>query len=212
MSSSILNELKNCIINGDTDKIEEIVRKALNQGFKPEEIINKGIEAMNIVGEMFEKGEVFIPEVMIAAEVFKKMFETVKPYLKTEVKGKGRVVIGTVEGDIHSIGKDLVATMLQIAGFEVIDLGVDVSTEKFIEAIEKYKPDVLGMSALMTTTMINQRKVIEELKKRGLRNKVKVIVGGAPVTEEWAREIGADAYAKDAFEAVRIVERLIKER
>jgi len=129
---------------------------------------------------------------------------------KVETRGKGRIVIGTVEGDIHSLGKNLVITMLRIAGFEVIDLGVDVPCEKFIQAIKEYKPDVLGMSALMTTTMINQRKVIEELKRRGLRGEVKIIVGGAPVTEDWAREIDADAYARDAFEAVRKISELIE--
>ncbi len=208
----LINKLKIAIIEGDEEVALKVTKELLEKGIDPKLIIEQALEpAMKIVGEKFEREEYFIPEVMLAAEVFKKVMEFLKPHLSQEVggKSKGRVVIGTVRGDIHELGKNLVATMLSVAGFEVIDLGVDVSPEKFIEAVEKYRPDVLGLSALMTTTMIEQKVVIEELKRRGLRDKVKVIVGGAPVTEEWAREIGADGYAANAYEAVRLVKKLL---
>ncbi|RLE54880.1 MAG: cobalamin-binding protein [Thermoprotei archaeon] len=208
----LINKLKVAIIEGDEEEALKVTKELLERGIDPKLIIERALEpAMKIVGEKFEREEYFIPEVMLAAEVFKKVMEFLKPHLGQEVgeKSKGRVVIGTVRGDIHELGKNLVATMLSVAGFEVIDLGVDVSPEKFIEAVEKYRPDVLGLSALMTTTMIEQKVVIEELKRRGLRDKVKVIVGGAPVTEEWAREIGADGYAANAYEAVRLVKKLL---
>ncbi len=204
-----LEQFKNCIVHLDEDCIFNSLEKLIKY-VSSEDILRKAIEAMEILGEKFSNGEIYIPELVYAAEIFEKIVNKIKPYLKVEMRGKGRIVIGTVEGDIHSLGKNLVTTMLRIAGFEVIDLGVDVPCEKFIRAIEEYKPDVLGMSALMTTTMINQRKVIEELRRRGLRDKVKIIVGGAPVTEKWAREIGADAYARDAFEAVRRISELIE--
>jgi len=207
--SSQFEALATTLSNLEEEKVLETVRSMLNKGIDPKDIINALREGMDKIGKMFEKGEAFIADLVIAADIFKKAVEIIKPHLKVVERGKGRVVIGTVEGDIHDIGKNLVALMLEISGYEVIDLGVDVSADKFAEAIEKYNPDVIGMSALMTTTMLNQKKIIEELKRRGLRNRVKIIVGGAPTTEAWAREIGADAWGSDCFDAVKKVRELL---
>jgi 5-methyltetrahydrofolate--homocysteine methyltransferase len=207
--SSQFEALATALSNLEEEKVLETVRSMLNKGIDPKDIINALREGMDKIGKMFEKGEAFIADLVIAADIFKKAVEIIKPHLKVVERGKGRVVIGTVEGDIHDIGKNLVALMLEISGYEVIDLGVDVSADKFAEAIEKYNPDVIGMSALMTTTMLNQKKIIEELKRRGLRNRVKIIVGGAPTTEAWAREIGADAWGSDCFDAVKKVRELL---
>jgi len=201
--------LATALSNLEEEKVLETVRNLLSKGVDPKDIINALREGMDRVGKMFERGEAFIADLVIAADIFKKAVEIVKPHLKVVERGKGRVVIGTVEGDIHDIGKNLVALMLEISGYEVIDLGVDVNADKFAEAIEKYNPDIIGMSALMTTTMLNQKKIIEELKKRGLRDRVKIIIGGAPTTEQWAREIGADAWGSDCFDAVKKVRELL---
>ncbi len=201
--------LATALSNLEEEKVLETVRNLLSKGIDPRDILNALREGMDRIGKMFEVGEAFIADLVIAADIFKKAVEIIKPHLKVVERGKGRVVIGTVEGDIHDIGKSLVALMLEISGYEVIDLGVDVTADKFAEAIEKYKPDIIGMSALMTTTMLNQKKIIEELKKRGLRDRVKIIIGGAPTTEEWAREIGADAWGSDCFDAVKKVKELL---
>ena len=201
--------LATALSNLEEEKVLETVRNLLSKGIDPRDILNALREGMDRIGKMFEVGEAFIADLVIAADIFKKAVEIIKPHLKVVERGKGRVVIGTVEGDIHDIGKSLVALMLEISGYEVIDLGVDVTADKFAEAIEKYNPDIVGMSALMTTTMLNQKKIIEELKKRGLRDRVKIIIGGAPTTEEWAREIGADAWGSDCFDAVKKVKELL---
>ena len=207
----LLRKLKEAVINGDIESAEEVTRELVGMKVDVKRILEEAlVPAMDVVGKLFEEGEYFIPELMLSAEAFKTSFEILKELLpKSEVKAKATIVIGTVRGDIHELGKNLVATMLRAAGFEVIDLGVDVSPEKFIEAIKKYNAQVLGLSALMTTTMIEQKIVIEELRKAGLRDKVKVIVGGAPVTEEWAREIGADAYGATASDGVRKCKQLL---
>ena len=201
--------LATALFNLEEEKVLETVRNLLSKGIDPRDILNALREGMDRIGKMFEVGEAFIADLVIAADIFKKAVEIIKPHLKVVERGKGRVVIGTVEGDIHDIGKSLVALMLEISGYEVIDLGVDVTADKFAEAIEKYNLDIVGMSALMTTTMLNQKKIIEELKKRGLRDRVKIIIGGAPTTEEWAREIGADAWGSDCFDAVKKVKELL---
>ncbi|HEX16246.1 MAG TPA: cobalamin-binding protein, partial [Deltaproteobacteria bacterium] len=168
------------------------------------------IPAMEIVGREYEEGERYVPEMLISAEAMKAAMGVLRPRLvETGVRLKGKVVIGTVEGDLHDIGKNLVAMMLEGAGFEVIDLGVEVTAERFVQAVREHKPDVLGMSALLTTTMIHMPEVIEALKEAGLREEVKVIVGGAPVTQEYAEKIGADGYAPDAASAVEVVKRLL---
>jgi len=190
----------------------ELVREALEAGCSALEVIEGGLTpGMREVGEKFERGEYFLPELMISADIFTRAVSLLQPLLERGAAQarRGRVVIGTVKGDIHDLGKNLVATMLRVDGFEVIDLGVDVPPEKFVEAVERYEPDIVGMSALLTTTMIEMRNVIDALKSAGLRDRVRVIVGGAPVTEEFAREVGADAYAKDAVEAVEKCRKLV---
>ena len=214
MGGYVLNEIRDALANLDMDKVLELVRKAINQGFKPLDIINSMAEGMKVVGERFERGEYFISDLIASAEIFKEAMNILEPLIMKEreaIKPIGKVVIGTVEGDIHDIGKNLVAMMLRINGFEVIDLGIDVSPQKFVEAVKQYNPDIIGMSALLTSTMINMRKVIEALEKEGLRNKVKIIVGGAPITEEFAKKIGADAYGENAIIAVDICKKLIEE-
>jgi corrinoid protein of di/trimethylamine methyltransferase len=212
-TSSILEEIRDSLANLDLEKTIELVNKALSQGVDVMDVLERGLaEGMRLVGERYERGEYFVADMIVAAEIFNEAMRIVKPMIlesKKRFKPLGRVVIGTVYGDIHDIGKNLVATVLEANGFEVIDLGVDVAVEKFVEAVKKYQPDILGMSALLTTTMPHMREVIEALKKEGLREKVKVIVGGAPVTEQFAREIGADGYAESAFKAVEVCKRLI---
>jgi 5-methyltetrahydrofolate--homocysteine methyltransferase len=207
-NQGVLEKIKECIVNLDLDGALENVRKALENNIPPTEIVAKSVvEGMNIVGEKFEKGEYFLSELIVAGEIGKEILKALDPYLKragAELKKLGRVVIGTVRGDLHDIGKNLVAMMLESAGFEVIDLGVDVPPEKFVEAAKTHNANIVAMSALLTVTMPEMKNVIEELKKAGIRDKVKVIVGGAPVTEEYARSIGADGYGETAVDGVRI--------
>lgn len=203
------------IVDGDDRLASDTTQKLLKEGLSPREIIsNILVPAMRRVGELYEKGEYFIPELVASAEAFRASMDVLRPHIKgsSDVPVTGVAVFGTVRGDIHELGKNLAAAVFEAEGFQVIDLGVDVSPERFAEAAEKYNADVVGMSALMTTTMLEQRNVIEELKKRGIREKVIVIAGGAPVTEEWVREIGADVWGRDAFESVRIVKEMLAKR
>jgi 5-methyltetrahydrofolate--homocysteine methyltransferase len=212
MSKEILNSIKESLINLDLDRTIDFVKKAIEYGVKPLDIINSMADGMKVVGDMYERGVYFVADLIVASEIFKEVMNILEPLIMREkLKPIGRVVIGTVEGDIHDIGKNLVATMLRANGFEVIDLGVDVSPQKFVEAVKQYKPDIVGMSALLTSTMVNMKKVIEALEKEGLRDKVKVIVGGAPLTEKFAKEIGADAYGENAVIAVDICRKLVEE-
>jgi 5-methyltetrahydrofolate--homocysteine methyltransferase len=207
--------LYRAIVDGDDRLASDATQKLLEEGLSPREIIsNILVPAMRRVGELYEKGEYFIPELVASAEAFRASMDVLRPHIKgsSDVPVMGVAVFGTVRGDIHELGKNLAAAVFEAEGFQVIDLGVDVSPERFAEAAEKYKADVVGMSALMTTTMLEQRNVIEELKKRGIREKVIVIAGGAPVTEEWVREIGADVWGRDAFESVRIVKEMLSKR
>ena len=207
-SQDILQRIKDCIVNLDMDGAVENVKKALENKISPIEIVSKSIvEGMSIVGEKFEKGEYFLSELIVAGEIGKEITKLLDPYLKAEetrLEKLGRVVIGTVRGDLHDIGKNIVAMMLEAAGFEVVDLGADVPPEKFVEAVKEHDANIVAMSALLTVTMPEMKNVIDELKKTGLRDKVKVIVGGAPVTEEYAKSIGADGYGETAVEGVRI--------
>jgi len=209
----LLNRVKELLANIEIDKVKDAVEEALKAGIPAIRIIEEGLgEGMRIVGDKFEKGEYFLAELVAAGETFKEVLEMLKPKLMQEgkaLKKLGRVVIGTVRGDLHDIGKNIVATMLESAGFEVYDLGVDVPPEEFVNKAKEVNADIVAMSALLTTTMIEMKNVIEELKKAGIRDKVKVIIGGAPITEEFAREIGADAYAEDAVKAVEVCKRLI---
>jgi 5-methyltetrahydrofolate--homocysteine methyltransferase len=204
--------LKEAIIGGDEKEVESQVNKALGEGADAQDVMTNGLIAgMEVVGKRFKTGEMFLPEVLLSAEVMHKGLDIVNPILaKTGGrKGLGTVVMGTVEGDIHDIGKRIVSFLLEGTGFEVIDLGVDVKADAFIQAIEKHNPNVLGMSALLTTTMPNMGKTIDLLKEKGLREKVKVIVGGAPISEQFAQSIGADGYALEAGSAVELVKKLL---
>ena len=214
MSKTLFDDIKKSLVELDDVKVKELIQKALVEGVSPMEIIEKALRpAMVEIGDKFEQGEYFLAELVVAGDIFKEvMDEIIVPELRKrggEVSKLGTVVIGTVRGDLHDIGKSIVASMLSAAGFEVVDLGVDVPPEKFVEAVKKHNADIVGMSALLTTTMLEMKSVIEALKKEGIRSKVKVIVGGAPITPEFAKEIGADAYAKDAVEAVEVCRRLL---
>jgi len=199
-----LNHISEALQKGKADKVSELVRQALKENITPKKILEEGlIRGMSTIGEKFKKNEVYVPEVLIAARAMHAGMDVLKPKLiETGVKNIGKVVMGTVKGDLHDIGKNLVEMMLEGAGFEVIDLGTDVSTEKFVDAVKVYQPNVVGMSALLTTTMINMPEVIKALEAAGLRDKVKVMVGGAPITQNYANQIGADGCSPDAASAV----------
>jgi 5-methyltetrahydrofolate--homocysteine methyltransferase len=192
------------ILDGNANLVVAEVQKALDAGMGPADILNQGmIAAMGEVGRLFEEGEYFVPEMLIAARAMQKGLEILKPHLtEADVQSPGKVAIGTVKGDLHDIGKNLVAMMLEGAAFEVIDLGTDVSPERFIQAVRDRGAQIIAMSALLTTTMPNMKNTIEALKEAGLRDKVKVMIGGAPVTQNYADQIGADGFAEDASRAV----------
>jgi 5-methyltetrahydrofolate--homocysteine methyltransferase len=200
---STLNDLKQNVIEGDAAGVPSLVRQALNESLPPEKILNEGlISGMAEVGRLFEEGEFFVPEMLIAARAMKAGLGLLRPHLAAaNVKAVGKVVIGTVQGDLHDIGKNLVGMMLEGVGFEVIDLGADVSPDKFVAAVKEHKPHLVGCSALLTTTMPKMKDTVKALEAAGLRGSVKVMIGGAPVTEKYAVEIGADVYAPDASSA-----------
>jgi len=197
------------VIDGQAPAVESGVKAALSQGEAPDVILNQGlIAAMDEVGKRFEEGDFFVPEMLIAARAMQAGLKILKPLLtEVGVKAAGKVAIGTVKGDLHDIGKNLVAMMLEGAGFEVKDLGTDVTPQAFVQAAQE-GAQIIGMSALLTTTMSSMQGTIEAIKAAGLRDKVKVIIGGAPVTEAYAKQIGADAYAPDASSATRVVRQL----
>ena len=199
-----LNNISEALQKGKADKVSELVKQALNEGVAPKNILEEGlIHGMSIIGKKFKKNEVYVPEVLIAARAMHAGMDILQPKLtETGVKNIGTVAIGTVKGDLHDIGKNLVKMMLEGAGFEVIDLGVDVTTDKFVEAVKEHKPNIMGMSALLTTTMVNMAEVIKALEAAGLRDKVKIMIGGAPITQNYADQIGADGYSPDAASAV----------
>ena len=209
----LFNEMTKAVIDGLPDKARELAEEALRTGVDPLEAIDQGFKpGMDVVGEGFAKAELFIPDLMMAGEAMKVAIATLEPELvkrKQERRVLGKVVIGTVEGDIHEIGKTLVATMLAASGFEVRDLGVDVSAQRFVDAVRDIEADIVGLSALLTTTVLNQESVIQALTEAGLREQVKVIIGGVPANPEWAEEIGADAYADNATEAVEVIKQLV---
>jgi len=202
--TKIKNELQEAIIKGKRDAVEPLIRQALSEGLNPEEIMNHIlILAMDVVGEQFSRNEIFLPEMMIAARAMNIGLGILRPMLIAKgVSSRGKVVIGTVKGDIHDVGKNIVSMILQGAGYEVMDLGIDVPPEKFIDAINQYQPKFVLMSALITLTMSMMEDTIKALKKAGVRDKVKVGVGGAPLTQSFADRIGADFYGKDARAAV----------
>ena len=199
------------IIEGEMSIVGEQVQLALDAGLEPEVILQQGlVPAMNEVGQRFEQGEYFVPEMLLAARAMQAGLSILKPRLaNTDHKSAGRVVLGTVQGDLHDIGKNLVAMMLEGAGFEIIDLGTDVPPDRFVAAVRDHQPQLVGMSALLTTTMPSMKTTLEALQAAGLRDQVKAMIGGAPVTESYAGEIGADGYAGDASRAVRLALALI---
>ncbi|MCK4329537.1 corrinoid protein [candidate division WOR-3 bacterium] len=207
----ILNKISENLQDGNIEMVSELTKQAIKEKIPPKEILDNGlIDGMNIIGEKFKIHEIFIPDVLLAAKSMYAGMNELKPLLiKAGIPAIGKIVIGTIQGDLHDIGKNLVAIMLKGAGFEVIDLGNDVPPEKFIETAKRENADVIGMSALLTTTMTAMKKVIDLLKEQGLSDKIKVIIGGAPTSEEFARQIGADAYCYDAASAVECVKGLI---
>lgn len=208
---AILTEIQEATIGGRAAEVEKLVSRALEEKFSLDDIVNNGfIAAMSIVGEKFRKNEIFVPEMLIAARAMKAGLKVLEPLIVAgERKYLGKIVIGTVKGDLHDIGKNLVGMMLQGGGYEVIDLGVDVAAEKFVSAIKEHQPQVVGLSALLTTTMPLMKQTIEAFKEAGLREKVKVLIGGAPVSQHYADEIGADGYAPDAGSAVELVKAVL---
>jgi corrinoid protein of di/trimethylamine methyltransferase len=206
-----LEELHAAILEGDQDGAVQITRDALEAGADPEDLIDGGmIPAMAEAGRRFEEEEFFVPELLLAARAMKAALALLRPLLVDRgAEPRGRVVIGTVKGDLHDIGKNLVSSMLEGAGFDVVDLGTDVTPERFLEAVRDGDADLLGLSALLTVTMPAMRTTIEALEKAGLRERVKVFVGGAPLSAEYAKEIGADAYADNASAAVRMAQQLV---
>ena len=206
--------LKEAIMGGDDKEVEAQVNQALGEGADAKEIMTNGlIGGMEVVGKRFKAGEMFLPEVLLSTEVMHKGLDIINPLLaKSGHKGLGTVVIGTVEGDIHDIGKRIVCLLLEGNGFEVIDLGVDVKADVFVQAIEEHKPNILGMSALLTTTMLNMGSTIDLLKEKGLRGRVKIIVGGAPISEQFAKSIGADGYVLESGSSVELVKKLLSSK
>jgi len=205
-----LEKIKSAVIEGDVETVEREVREGLKEGVSAKTLLDALVEGMNVISKRFEDGEIYLPEVMVAAEAMIAGLNIVEPELtKSGVKTKlGTVVIGTVEGDIHDIGKTIVGYMLRGAGFEVIDLGKDVKVERYWEVAKEKNADIVAVSALMTTTTLNQRRVVEAGKEAGLYPKVKVLVGGACTTPEWAQSIGA-FYGKDASEAVEVARKVV---
>lgn len=201
---TVLKEIKDATASGDLERTIAGIEQALSEGVAPEEIIQISlIEAMTLVGERFKNNEIFIPEMLVAARAMKGGLDKVKPLMVgREPKTLATVVLGTVKGDLHDIGKNLVAIMMEGAGCKVIDLGIDVPSDKFVEAVKTHKPQFLGLSALLSTTMPAMKDTISDLEKAGCRHRVKVLVGGAPLSQRFADEIGADAYAENAAEAV----------
>ena len=207
----MLDKIKQAVLAGEMEGIAELTNQALAQGIGAREILDQALTpAMDIVGEEYEKGDRYVPEMLISAETMKGAVTILKPLLvEAGVKARGKVVIGTVEGDLHDIGKDLVAMMLEGAGFEVVNLGVEVIAEEFLKAAKEHEADIIGMSALLTTTMIHMPEVIDALQQAGLRDQIKVMIGGAPVTQGYADKIGADGYAPDAASATKLAKSLV---
>ncbi|NIM90550.1 MAG: dimethylamine corrinoid protein 3 [Candidatus Aminicenantes bacterium] len=209
----LLSRMEKAIIEGNKDEAEALAREAVEKKLDLSEVVEKGyIPGIQKVGDLWEKGEYFLPELITSAECMKAAMDVLQPEMEKaqiETKSLGKIVIGTVEGDIHDIGKNLVSSMLSANGFEVIDLGADVKLEKFIEKAEEEKADCICLSALLTTTMLGQKKLIEILKEKNLSGQYKVMVGGAPVNQKWSDDIGADGYAENAMIAVQAMKNLL---
>jgi len=207
-----LKKLKENVISGKADEVKELTQKALDEGQDVEKVLNSALIAgMDVVGEKFKKNEFYVPEMLIAARAMKAGMEVLRPVLADkDIKGSGKVVLGTAQGDLHDIGKNLVGMMLEGAGFEIIDLGTDVPSEKFVKAVKENDAQLVGISALLTTTMLSMKDVIKAMEEAELREKVKIMIGGAPITQSYADEIGADGYAPDAASAVDKAKEILK--
>ena len=214
MSEELLKAMTQCIVDGEAEVAADLAKQAMDAGMNPLDAITKGyMPGVNEVGENFSCGNVFLPELVMAGEAMKAAIAVLEPELKKAGASReilGKVVLATVEGDIHEIGKSLVGTMLTAAGFEVYDLGVNVPADKIMAKVEEVDADIVGLSALLTTTMVRQKEVIDAMDKKGLRNKTRVMVGGAPVTTDWVQKIEADGYGEDAISAVNIAKALVK--
>ena len=209
--SAIYERLSTAVLEANEERILKLVQKGLDEGLGPKDILDNGlIVGMNEVGARFKRGDMFVPEVLMSAKGMQAGLGILRPHLVASgAKLMGTIVIGTVKGDLHDIGKNIVAMMLESAGFRIVDLGVDASPEKIVAAVREHNANFVAMSALLTTTMVNMKAAIEALDAAGLRGQVKVMVGGAPVTESWARSIGADGYGKDAPAAVELARSLV---
>ena len=213
MTAELFKAMAQSIIDGDAEVAEKLARQAVEKGIDPLEAINQGfVVGVNQVGSEFSCGNAFLPELVMAGEAMKAAVSTLEPEMSRRGQSRqvlGKVVLATIQGDIHDIGKTLVGTMLSAAGFQVYDLGVDVPVMKLVEKAREVDANIIGVSALLTTTMVRQRDVVEALEDMGLRSKIKVMVGGAPVTSEWVKEIGADGYSEDAIGAVAVAKKLV---
>jgi len=209
--NTMIKDIYEAIMNGQQKEASTAIQAAIAAGLDPVKILNQGmIDAMTEVGRLYECGEYYIPEMLIAARAMQTGLDILRPHLaQAEHKPTGKVVIGTVKGDLHDIGKNLVGMMLEGAGFDVIDLGNNVSPDKFMASIIDHQPDILAMSALLTTTMLDMKTTIDVIKANGLRNRVKIIIGGAPITEDYAVQIGADGYSPDASRATSLARSLM---
>ena len=210
MMEELQKELHNAIMEGQRDEAQAAVVALLDEGVEPGLVLNTMIDAMTEVGRLFEEGEYFVPEMLIAARAMKTGMDVLKPKLvDSDIQPLGLVAAGTVKGDLHDIGKNLVCMMLEGAGFQVIDLGTDVAPETFIEVVREQQPNIIAMSALLTTTMASMKTTIQALEQAGLRDKVKILVGGAPITDAYAKQIGADGYAEDASRAAKLAKSMM---
>jgi 5-methyltetrahydrofolate--homocysteine methyltransferase len=210
----ILSEISKNLELGDSTAVKELLRKALSMNITPESILNSGlIKGMEAVGKKFKKNEIFIPEVLIASRAMKSAMDVIKPYMsEVEENAFGKIILGAVKGDLHDIGKMVVRIALEREGYDIIDIGIDVPKETFLETVQKENPDIVGMSALLTTTMSYMRDVIDTIKSAHLKKDVKIIIGGAPITQSFADEIGADGYAPEAESAVTLVKTLLNKK
>ncbi len=208
---ALFEKIAEKLIAGRLDDLKSLTQEALDKGAAARDILDKGLlDAMDVVGKRFKAGDMFIPEVLLCARCMHAAMDILKPFLsESDAAGVGTYLIGTVEGDLHDIGKNLVSMMLQGAGFKVIDLGINISAQQFVEAVKEHKPDILGMSALLTTTMPQMEETIQALKEAGIRDQVKIMAGGAPVTQAFVNEIGGDAYGSNAASAVEKAKELL---
>lgn len=213
MAEVLFKQMAEAVIDGDDDKAAALAKSGLQQGVDPLEAINKGFTAgMDVVGELYSSGEYFLPDLILGGEAMKAALAVLEPALKASGQARevlGTVILGTVKGDIHEIGKSLVGSMLSAGGFEVLDLGIDIGAGEFVAKAREHDADIVALSALLTTTMLHQQEVIEHLAEAGLRDEVKVMVGGSPVTQAWADQIGADGFAEDAAGAVVVAKKLM---